>query len=90
MSFDYVNLEGRIVFLSSIPSGFYTLSPPLSHGSLSLNRNYLMEKSYLVLSVPKSLTRCIMWAFVLLPGATVEASLMIVEQGTYLGAQELI
>lgn len=45
-----------------------------------------MEKFYLGLSVSGSLTRCIMWSFVLFPGATVEASLMIVEQGTYLGA----
>lgn len=47
MRFDHADLE-RLVFLaSSIPSGFYTLLPPLLQGSLSPEGRDLMEKSHL-------------------------------------------
>lgn len=60
MSFDHVHFEGLDLLVSSIPSGLYLLSADFSVGFLSPEGRDLMETFHLGLSVPRSLTICIM------------------------------
>ena len=52
---DHVDLEGLVVLMATISSGFNTLfRPPLPWGSLSPEGRVLIMTSYLRLSVPRS------------------------------------
>ena len=60
MSFDNVDLDGLVFLVYSIPFGSYTPSASFLMCSLSPEGKDVMETSHLMLSIPMSLTSCIM------------------------------
>lgn len=59
MCIDLVALENLVSLVSSIPSGFYTVSVSYSAGPLNPEGRDLMETFNLGPCVPRSLTLCI-------------------------------